>query len=355
MFLAWNEIKNNKLRFTLIIGVLTLVSYLVFFLSGLANGLENMNKAAVDKWDSQGVILTKESDINLPQSSLKLDDYNGEGADEYASLAQISSIATSGNNKSNVAIFGINKNEFIMPNVTEGEEFDKTGEVIANDSLKNEGFELGDELNLSSTEEKLTIVGFTNNAKFSASPVLYTDLDTVQKIRYGEAADSYQDQINAFVIRTTDLSNVEVNENLQVVDTSTFIENLPGYSEQNLTLTLMIYFLFVISALVLAIFLYVLTIQKVSIFGVMKAQGISSKYLAGSVIAQTFLLSIAGVFIGFILTIFTGLFLPEAVPVDFNYLDLIIYGVVLIFVSLLGALFSVQTIVKVDPLKAIGG
>lgn len=355
MFLAWNEIKNNKLRFTLIIGVLTLVSYLVFFLSGLANGLENMNKAAVDKWGSQGVILTKESDINLPQSSLKLDDYNGEGADEYASLAQISSIATSGNNKSNVAIFGMNKNEFIMPNVTEGKEFDKTGEVIANDSLKNEGFELGDELSLSSTEEKLTIVGFTNNAKFSAAPVLYTGLDTVQKIRYGKAADNYHDQINAFIIRTADLSNVEVNENLQVVDTSTFIENLPGYSEQNLTLTMMIYFLFVISALVLAIFLYVLTIQKVSIFGVMKAQGISGKYLARSVIAQTFLLSIAGVIIGFILTIITGLFLPEAVPVDFNYLDLIIYGVVLIFVSILGALFSVQTIVKVDPLKAIGG
>ena len=42
MFLALNEIKRNKLRFTLIVGGLMLVSYLVFFLSGLATGLENL-------------------------------------------------------------------------------------------------------------------------------------------------------------------------------------------------------------------------------------------------------------------------------------------------------------------------
>ncbi|MDY7045514.1 FtsX-like permease family protein [Virgibacillus sp. M23] len=355
MFLAWNEIKNNKLRFTLIVGVLMLVSYLVFFLSGLANGLENMNKEAVDKWDGQGVILTEESDINLPQSSLTLDDYNGEGVDEYASLAQINSIATSDDHKSNVSIFGIDKEEFIMPNVIEGDAFAKEGEVIANESLKDEGFKLGDKLSLSSTEEDLTIVGFTNNAKFNAAPVLYTDLYTLQKVRYGKAAENYEDRINAFILRTDNLSDIEVPDELQVVDTTTFIENLPGYSEQNLTLTFMIYFLFIISAVVLAIFLYVLTIQKVSIFGVMKAQGISSSYLARSVIAQTFLLAIAGVIIGFILTMITGFFLPAAVPVAFNFLDLLVYGIVLIFVSVLGALFSIQTIVKIDPLKAIGG
>ncbi|SHH42385.1 ABC transporter permease [Virgibacillus chiguensis] len=355
MFLAWNEMKNNKLRFTLIVGVLLLVSYLVFLLSGLANGLEDMNKAAVDKWEAQGVILTEESDVNLPQSSLSLEDYDGEGADEFASLAQISSIATSGDNKSNVALFGIHADEFIMPDITEGETFQNDNEVVADASLKEEGFELGDELQLASTEEKLTIVGFTDNAKFIAAPVLYTDLQTVHKVRYGEAAEMYKEQINAFVIRTDDLSNVDVKEALEVVDTTTFIENLPGYSEQKLTLNFMIYFLFVISAVVLAIFLYVLTIQKISIFGVMKAQGISSKYLANSVIAQTFLLAAAGVVLGFLLTMVTGFFLPDIVPIAFNYLDLLLYGIVLVFVSVLGALFSIQTIVKIDPLKAIGG
>ena len=39
MFLAINEIKDAKLRYSLIVGLLTLVSHLMFFLSGLAFGL----------------------------------------------------------------------------------------------------------------------------------------------------------------------------------------------------------------------------------------------------------------------------------------------------------------------------
>ena len=37
MFLAWNEIKRNKIKFSLVIGILVLISYLLFLLSGLAN------------------------------------------------------------------------------------------------------------------------------------------------------------------------------------------------------------------------------------------------------------------------------------------------------------------------------
>ena len=50
MFLAWNEIKRNKLKFGLIIGILVLISYLLFLLSGLASGLINMNTEGIKKW-----------------------------------------------------------------------------------------------------------------------------------------------------------------------------------------------------------------------------------------------------------------------------------------------------------------
>lgn len=355
MFLAWNEIKNNKLRFSLIVGVLMLVSYLVFFLSGLAVGLENLNKEAIDKWEAEGIILTEESDLSLPQSSISLEEVEPEGMDEYAILGQLSAIASNDEAKANVSIFGIKEEEFIMPDVVEGNPFQEEGEVIADASLKEEGFELGDELEISSSDEKLTISGFTEDAKFNAAPVLYADLGTLQKVKFGEAADSNEDQVNGIVVRAADLDEVQAGDDLQVIGTQTFIENLPGYTEQNLTLTLMIYFLFVISAVILAIFLYVLTIQKISIFGVMKAQGISNKYLAKSVISQTFLLALSGVVVGLALTILTGYFLPEAVPVAFDYIDMLIYGLVLIVVSVFGALFSVKTIVKIDPLSAIGG
>ncbi len=56
MFLEWDEIKRNKLKFCLIIGVLIMVSYFLFLLSGLASGLMNMNREGIDKWYANVII-----------------------------------------------------------------------------------------------------------------------------------------------------------------------------------------------------------------------------------------------------------------------------------------------------------
>ena len=123
MFLAWQEIKKNKLRFTLITGILMLVSYLVFFLSGLATGLANLNREAVDKWEASAIILTEESDKSLYQSFMSTDQLKDVEAEKTAVLGQLNAIANNGENKQNISLFGINKEEFLMPNVTEGKCF----------------------------------------------------------------------------------------------------------------------------------------------------------------------------------------------------------------------------------------
>lgn len=116
----------------------------------------------------------------------------------------------------------------------------------------------------------------------------------------------------------------------------------------------MIGFLILIAALVIGIFIYILTLQKKAVFGVLKAQGVSSAYLAKSVIAQTFLLSLVAVGLGMGLTLLTALILPVAVPFQVNYLFFSGIGVLMVLMAVLGALFSILSIVKVDPLKAIG-
>ena len=78
----------------------------------------------------------------------------------------------------------------------------------------------------------------------------------------------------------------------------------------------MITFLFVISATVIGVFLYVITPQKKNLFGVLKAQGFTNGFLMKMVLAQTFILALIGTLIGLILTLLTSLVLPEAVPVN---------------------------------------
>lgn len=355
VFLAWQEIKKNKLRFALITGILMLVSYLVFFLSGLATGLADLNREAVDKWEASAIILTDESDKSLYQSFMSIDQLEDIDANKTAVIGQLSAIASNGDNKQNISLFGINKEEFLMPNVTEGRAFEQENEVIADNSLKDEGFNIGDKLTLSSSDQYLTIVGFTDYARFNAAPVLYANLATFHQVKFGEAAEQNKDQINGIVVQNESISNLSQNDQLETIEIESFIQSLPGYTEQKLTLNFMIYFLFGISSVIVAIFLYVLTVQKISMFGVMKAQGISSSYLSWSVVAQTFILAFIGTAVGFAVTLISGTLLPAAVPVSFDLALMVLYGSILMAVATAGAVFSVLTIVRIDPLKAIGG
>ena len=362
MFLAWNEIKYSKTRFALIIGVMLLVSYLVFFLTGLAYGLAQDNRTSIDKWDADAIVLTDESNLNVNMSMMPRSWGDDIEADEIATLGQTPAVVRksekSNDNeyeKFNVVFYGINDDEFIMPEVTEGRAFKNDYEVVADYSLYEEdGIEIGDTLKLAGSDLTVEVVGFTEDAKISVGPVLYTTVATYQDIRFEAIDESENGRISGFVIRNDDLDEVKItNEDLVLYNIKDYIAELPGYMAQLLTFGLMIGFLIVIAAVVIGIFMYVLTVQKSSMFGVMKAQGISTGYIGRSVVAQTFLLSFIGVALGGLLTIVTSFFLPAAVPFQSNYYFFGGIMVLLILFAVLGAFFSVRTIVKIDPLEAI--
>ncbi|HGL3559520.1 TPA: ABC transporter permease [Staphylococcus aureus] len=349
MFLAWNEIRRNKLKFGLIIGVLTMISYLLFLLSGLANGLINMNKEGIDKWQADAIVLNKDANQTVQQSVFNKKDIENKYK-KQATLKQTGEIVSNGHQKDNVLVFGVEKSSFLVPSLIEGHKATKDNEVLADETLKNKGFKIGDTLSLSQSDEKLHIVGFTESAKYNASPVIFTNDATIAKINPRLTGD----KINAVVVRDTNWKDKKLNQELEAVSINDFIENLPGYKPQNLTLNFMISFLFVISATVIGIFLYVMTLQKTSLFGILKAQGFTNGYLANVVISQTLILALFGTAFGLLLTGVTGAFLPDAVPVKFDVLTLLVFAIVLMIVSVLGSLFSILTIKKIDPLKAIG-
>ncbi|HCY9301599.1 TPA: ABC transporter permease [Staphylococcus aureus] len=349
MFLAWNEIRRNKLKFGLIIGVLTMISYLLFLLSGLANGLINMNKEGIDKWQADAIVLNKDANQTVQQSVFNKKDIENKYK-KQATLKQTGEIVSNGHQKDNVLVFGVEKSSFLVPSLIEGHKATKDNEVLADETLKNKGFKIGDTLSLSQSDEKLHIVGFTESAKYNASPVIFTNDATIAKINPRLTGD----KINAVVVRDTNWKDKKLNQEFEAVSINDFIENLPGYKPQNLTLNFMISFLFVISATVIGIFLYVMTLQKTSLFGILKAQGFTNGYLANVVISQTLILALFGTAFGLLLTGVTGAFLPDAVPVKFDVLTLLVFAIVLMIVSVLGSLFSILTIRKIDPLKAIG-
>ena len=123
MFLAWNEIKRNKLKFGLIIGILVL-SYLLFLLSGLASGLINMNTEGIKKWKADAIVLNKDANQTVQQSVFKSSDVEGKFKEE-APLKQIGVIASNGDSEENALLFGVSSNSFLIPMIKEGKNLIK--------------------------------------------------------------------------------------------------------------------------------------------------------------------------------------------------------------------------------------
>lgn len=358
MFLAINEIKDAKLRYSLIAGLLTLVSYLMFFLSGLAFGLIDQNRSSIDHWGADMVLLSSEANKTIGLSNLKLSDKESLSAynvEPFSQMVTVSKTTKSSNEdvKQKVSIFGVNNGSFLIPPVIQGRTFKSKNEVVIEKSLsEKEGYSIGDTIKTANSEIDLKIVGYTEKSRFNVAPVIYMNINDFQVLKYGDKKSIDNPIINAFVVKG-ELKDYD-SSIFQKVSIADFINELPGYSAQILTFGLMIGFLIVISAIIIGIFMYVLTIQKTPIFGIMKAQGISNGFIGISVLSQTFLLSLVGSILGLVGTWGTSLVLPSAVPFLGNGLYYSVIFVSLIIFSLVGTLFSVLAIRKIDPLKAIG-
>lgn len=375
MFLALKEIKKEKSRFLLIISIFVLISYLVYFLLGLAYGLAVDNRTAVDAWDGQQIVLSAGSNKNIQSSMIDQDviEKDLEGKDySLVNLGRSSAYVNGKEDEDNIidiAIIGSNKDSKIFPKILEGNNIENDDEVIASLAIKDEkGLKLGDELKLTMNDKVLKIVGFTDDYKFNTSPVIYSTLETANPsaMLYRPVEDNNQENIDATAQPTKKIpnrvagavihndDNLNLSDEYDIVPIDEFINKIPGYYAQLLTFGLMIGFLIIIASIVLGVFLYIITIQKKETFGIMKIQGISNSYISRSVIIQTIIVSVIGLAIGMGLTYLTETFLPVTVPFNSNEVFYAVITVTMIITSLIGAIFSIRSVAKVDPLEVLG-
>lgn len=353
MFLALREMRYSKLRYALVIGIMLLIAYVVFMLSGLARGLSEEFKQAIDAWDAKEIVLSKEANKSLNASQMTRESLEQVSGDSVPIGIYSGSVKSS--ERINITLFGTSNNAFLLPKLIDGKRFEKENEIIISKNLADEGYKIGDKIQIGNYEQKLTIVGIFPESYYSTTPVIYSDLNTWTHLKYGDQpyTSDKQKPINAIVTKNS--STLHDKEDLEKLTIPNFIENIPGYSAQNLTLNAMVYFLFVIVAAVIGIFMYVITLQKTTIFGVMKAQGIRNSFIAKSLIAQSFFVGIIGVGLALLLAFLTSLILPSAMPFAIDWAQWLLYSLILIGVAVLGGLFSIRTIAKVDPITAIGG
>jgi len=360
MYLAWKELKQSKGKFALIIVLVTLISYLVYFLTSLAYGLASSYTNGINKWQADNIILNYDANDNVMMSYLADAEYDRVEVDgQKAKLGFFPAIISLDNAPADVDtreaiyVFGIEDNSFIAPD--QFADITLSNGVVIDESIKDAGYKLGDTIIITRTNGdtlEWVIEGFTTKTTYQTAPIIYTSMDNYRLYAFGNAAVPV---FSAIVVKGSVNNLANATSSILVSYTiPDFINTLPGYTAQVLTFSLMIGFLILIVAFVLGIFIYVLTLQKINMFGVMKAQGIASSYIAKSVIWQTIILVFFGMIIGLALTIVSGIFLAAVAPFAFNVLFYFGISVAFIAFALIGGLFSVRAVTKIDPLKAMG-
>ncbi|ETY73409.1 ABC transporter permease [Lactiplantibacillus fabifermentans] len=355
MYLGLKEMRHEKLRYTLLSGVLLLIALVVFMLAGLANGLSNGNRQAIDQWQATDVYLNKAANKTLSASQLKLADKKYISGTKVAPLASLSGTlrTTANHKKTTVSALATSRQSFIMPKVTHGHAINGKDQVIISAALKADGFKIGQKVRIGTTNHAVKIVGTYADSTYEISPTVYTDIATMNRLKAAPVTSGNQQTIGGFVTKNGHFKTSKHGD-LQHLSIATFIEKLPGYSAEQMTLNTMIYFLFVIALAIIGIFMFVLTLQKQPLFGVLKVQGIGTKHILAALLTQSIAMAVIGIVLGLGITVGLAQIMPAGLPFVVNWGQFGLYSLALLAAAVIGALLSWRTVANIDPAVAIG-
>ncbi|SET18549.1 ABC transporter permease [Paenibacillus sp. NFR01] len=362
MFLALREMRHSKARYGLIMAIMFLVSFLVLFVTGLARGLAYANISAVEHMPAGYFAVQKDAGHTFRRSQLTDADLAAiaanVSAEKSAPLAlQMGTITSAGmSEKADVTFFVADMNSMLAPNLASGEGLNGTvtGNAVVDASLENSGVELGSTITDQATGQSWKVAGFAKDGSYSHTPVVYLNqTDGLSLLQRGAAEPSYNTVALDISASQAKLLAGKLDQ-AEIITKSEAIAAIPGYAMEQMSLRMMIVFLFVIVALVLAVFFYVITIQKTSQFGILKAMGTPMPYLAWSVVGQVLLLAAVSLAISIGFTLGMSMGIPDAMPFRLERGTVLLSSALFLAMALLGSLISVGRVAKIDALEAIG-
>ena len=363
------EIRRRKLQFGLVGLIVVLITYLVLMVNGLGIGLRELSGTALRSWDADAIVYSDTANLSIVRSEMGQDSVDrarqAPGVTDSAALGYFSvnvrklDGSVSAKAKS-AAVIGFDLGTIAQPAVTAGRNLEpgEADAVLADASfLQALDLHVGDTVKLGYrlTSSDFRIVGEIDQGSLSFQPTLYTLRSTWQSMRYG-ASTPETPAASIVLLKGKGLAGTS-GEGFTIVSKDTAFNSIEGVSAQNSTVNALMAFGYIIGAVTIGVFFYVLTLQKVAQVGVLKAVGASTAYVARQVIVQVMAVALVGVGIAVPLAFFTNAALqqlPDRVPIAFTTSAFVTTSTAMVVTALLGAVFSLREVAKVDPIIALG-
>lgn len=363
--LAFNEIRHRLTQFVLIVAIVALIGYLVVMISALGVGLQQQAGSYLRRLPVDGVGYN----VNANFSGLR-SEVSGEqlaavralpGVRAATALGFLSTTTFNEQGRYPALLVGYDPGSIGQPRVVEGAApAAGAGDALLADRgfLRRHGLNVGDTLQISQRLQarSFTIIGAVDEGTFFFQPVILAPRSVWQELRYGAAGERVP--AGSVVLMRGDAPLDAVNAavpSLQMLSPEGAFNKIEGVQAQQQTVRSLQVMGYLIGAMVIGIFFYVLTLQKVPQIGILKALGASSWFVFGQLLIQVVTLTLAGLAVCIPLALATASAIPEGgVPIAFTGSTYVITIAGLLVSAMLGALFSGRQIARVDPIIALG-
>jgi putative ABC transport system permease protein len=377
-YLAFKELWRNKGRFLLISLVIALITTLVLFIAGLAEGLAAGNREYLSKLDAQLIVLQGNSNLQITSSRI--------GRSQLNDIARVPGVAAAGpvgfstaslvrpdGSTLDVALIGVEPGLPGDPPAYAGRGLSNNlgrEVVVDRHAALRAGLEVGDNLTLKvvqGTEERLyvlPIAGISDSQQYFLQPAVFVPYFTWDKVRPKGNAETDRGELiaNIVAVRLADPGAAEAMAQrlerqvagVEAAGIQTVYEATPGYAEQQSTLNTQQVFTLLIGVLVVGGFFQIQTLQKVPQIGMLKAIGAANSTVAIASIVQITAVALVGVLLGAAGTAALSLSFPPTFPIVFTGQSIAVAITSLLLIGPLGGLVSIRYSVRIEPLKALG-
>lgn len=339
MNIAYKEIKKNKVRFLILGSIVFLVSLLTFIISGLANGLSQDNAALIKDLPDGHFYMTEESDQTYHLSRIDGELQNNILAKQKEAVAfsiQMGFLNDRSDKQQSVAFVTATDSK-LFENVNRGE-------IVLDRSLENKGIKIGDTLTNHQFSDEFIVKDFIDQKKFSHAPVAYINREDYQEIYRVE-------EMQLLFIPGSHPSQGFTG--LQSYSKADFLNTIPSYKAEQMSLNMIVWFLVVISGMLFAIFFYMMNVQKIGLYGILKAVGMKTNRLFKMMWTQMFLITIIALAISITLSQTINIMAPEGMPFHLSFAATAQLSGIFLIIGFIGSTLSGIQIKRVEPLHAI--
>jgi putative ABC transport system permease protein len=358
MFVALRDLRYARGRFSLMLVVIVMITFLVAFLASLTAGLSRESTSAITDLPADHLAFAMPDPHDAPDftaSTVTADQWQAwaeaPGVTRADPLGVMTTRAESTTTTAAVTALGAEPGSVLLPEPAR--DLPAATVVLSADAATELAADVGDRVDVAGSELLVGAV-VDEEVSFAHTPVVWTTLDDWQGFA-APRGDGATATVVALTLDEPDATVAATDEALGTVTVTTAQARsaIGSFSAENGSLTTIQVFLLAISALVVGAFFTVWTISRAGDVAVLKALGASTGYLLRDAIGQAVVVLVLGVGTGTAVAVVAAALLAGAVPVVLTLATTVVPAVALVVTGLAGAALAIVRITRIDPHAAL--